>query len=169
MELGTAIVGIIVALICIVPFVILNINKKKREKHIFNILSNLAEENKTKTGQFEIWGNSSIGLDLNSQYILFSRQIKDIHITEVLKLSDIERSKVLKTTRSVSINEGSPQTVIDKVEIVFDFIDNKKSNIVLEFYNSKTDRLTLAGELLLAEKWSNLINQCIPSNMKQSL
>ncbi|HMG15788.1 MAG TPA: hypothetical protein VK590_10085, partial [Saprospiraceae bacterium] len=77
--------------------------------------------------------------------------------------------KVLKTTRSVSINEGSPQTVIDKVEIVFDFIDNKKSNIVLEFYNSKTDRLTLAGELLLAEKWSNLINQCIPSNMKQSL
>jgi len=63
MELGTTIVGIVIILICIIPFALMSINNKKKEKKLLRGLSAFAERNSFKISRYELWNNSTIGID----------------------------------------------------------------------------------------------------------
>lgn len=160
MELGTAIVGIIVTLICTVPIVILNIKKRNKEKTILNVLNKIASENNSQIDEYEIWNQSAIGLDNNSAYIFYTSLINENQISNSVNLSDVEKTKVNSIYRSVKTDDRT-YNIIDKLELEFIYKNKNSAEKVLEFYNSNTNRLTLAGELQIAEKWSNKINALI--------
>ena len=61
--------------------------------------------------------------------------------------------------------EGSIKA-FDRIDLVFSNKDKSKADVVVEFYNANTDRLTLSGELQLAEKWCTLINNKVASLSK---
>ncbi len=168
MELGTALVGIIVALICIVPFVVLNIKKKKREKEILQSLYSLATEHNCNISDYDVWNHSSIGIDDHNQYLFYTRMIKNNLETHSIKLSEVQRSSVSKINRTVKTEDSSFE-IIDRVELVLSLQYNNVADEVLELYNASYDKPTVTFELELADKWCNLINKRIPSTVKQSL
>ena len=168
MELGTAIVGIIVALLCIVPFVIINRQKKKREGELIQALFSLAAEENCKIKEYDVWNHSSIGIDDNNRFLLYTRKLKDNFETQIIDLMEIQKSSVSNIKRSVKTDD-SLYEIIERVELVFSLQYKNRAEVVLEFYNANYDKPTITVELELVNKWSKLINSSIPSSVKQSL
>lgn len=157
MDLGTAIVGLIVVLICVIPFVIFSIKRKRKEKRIIQSLNNIASEDGSTISQYEIWNDNIIGIDDNSTCIYAVCKLKEHVQVTAIHLSGIQRCRISKVSRNVFTN-GVNATVIEKLELVFENKDNNKPNQTIEFYNVENNKSTLMGELQLIEKWYVKIN-----------
>lgn len=166
MDLGTTIVGIVIILICIIPFALMSINNKKKEKKLLQGLSALAERNSCKISRYELWNNSTIGIDDTSVTIFYTRKSKDNETSQQINLAEIQKCRVINSNRTVSNKEGNFK-VVEKLELAFSFQDKTISEVVLEFYNADHDSLTLMGELQLVEKWCKIFNDKISEMTKQ--
>ena len=156
MDLGSAIIGAIVIIICALPFVMMSRNSKKREKKNLQSLSEIATQNNCQIDQHEIFGSSAIGIDETKNFVFFYKLTKDKGIEQSVDLSEVQNCKVINTSRTLN-NKGGNRKVIDKLELSFLPIVQNRSEIKLEFFNSD-DNLQLLGELQSIEKWSKLIN-----------
>ncbi len=165
MELGTTIVGIVIILICIIPFALMSINNKKKEKKLLRGLSAFAERNSFKISRYELWNNSTIGIDDTSLTIFYTRKSRDIETSQQINLAEIQKCRVINSSRTWSNKDGNFK-VIDKLELVFSFQDKGKNEVVLEFYNAEYDSSTLTGELQLVEKWCKIFNEKISEMTK---
>ncbi|MCC6754323.1 MAG: hypothetical protein IT266_10120 [Saprospiraceae bacterium] len=167
MDLGTTITGIIILLICIIPFVIMYLNNQKREKKLLQELSTFAERNNCKISQHELWNNNSlIGIDETANMIFFIKKLKGNEIMQQINLTEIQKCRVINSGRTVSNKNGSHK-VVDKLDLAFTFHDKNKEEIIVEFYNADYDSLTLSGELQLVEKWCKIINDRISSSRQK--
>ena len=166
MDIGTSIIGIILILTCIIPFVIMNINSRKREKKLLHELFTFAERNNCKISQHELWNNSLIGIDETANVIFFTKKLKDNEISQQINLTEIQKCRVVNSSRTVNNKDGNFK-VVDKLELAFTFHDKNKVEIIIAFYNADYDSLTLSGELLLAEKWCKIINDKISASRQK--
>ncbi|MBV6474386.1 MAG: hypothetical protein JPMHGGIA_02692 [Saprospiraceae bacterium] len=166
MDLGTTIVGIVIILICIIPFALMSINSRKKEKKLIQGLSDIANRNNCKISRHELWNNSIIGIDDTVLMIFFTRKSKDNETSQQINLTEIQKCRVINSSRTVSNKEGNFK-VVEKLELAFSFQDKSKSEVVLEFYNADYDSLTLMGELQLVEKWCKIFNDKISEMTKQ--
>ncbi|MCC6690035.1 MAG: hypothetical protein IT235_00755 [Bacteroidia bacterium] len=166
MDLGTTIVGIIITIICIIPFALISISRKKKEKKLLQELTEFAEKNNCKISRYELWNSSTIGIDDTSLMIFYKKKSEEINISQQVTLSEIQKCRVSNSSRTVS-NKNGNYTVVEKLGIGFLYHDKNKNEVVLEFYNADYDSLTLTGELQLAEKWCNLFNEKISEIAKQ--
>jgi hypothetical protein len=166
MDLGTTIVGIVIILICIIPFALMSINSRKKEKKLLQGLTEIAERNNCKLSRYELWNNSTIGIDDTSLMIFYTRKSKDIETSQQINLAETQKCRVINLSRTVRNKEGNFK-VVEKLELAFSFQDINRGDVVLEFYNADYDSLTLTGELQLVEKWCKLFNDKISELSKQ--
>lgn len=166
MDLGATIVGIIIIIICIIPFALMSINSRKKEKKLLQGLTEIAESNNCKINRYELWNSSTIGIDDTSLMFFYTRKSEGIDISQHLNLSEIQKCRVISSSRTVSSKDGNFK-VIEKLELVFSYKDKNRGEMALEFYNADYDSLTLTGELQLVEKWCNLFNDKISEISKQ--
>lgn len=166
MDLGTSIVGLVIILICIIPFVIMSINNRKKEKTMLQGLFTFAERNNCKISQHELWNNSLIGIDETANVIFFTKKLKDNEISQQINLTEIQKCRVVNSSKTVN-NKDDNFKVVDKLELAFIFNDKNKAEIIIEFYNADYDSLTLSGELLLVEKWCKIIRDRISATSRQ--
>ena len=152
-------------LICIILFVIINGNKKKKTKQFLQPLNDLAEKENCKVSTYDIWNNSVIGIDDATNRVFVIRKINDSEISQKINLAEIFRCKVVEVSRTSGPKEGNIKA-FDRIDLVFSNKDKSKADVIVEFYNANTDRLTLTGELQLAEKWCVLINNKVASISK---
>lgn len=157
MDLGTTIVGVIFILICIIPFALISINGRKKEKMFLQKLLDLASVNNFKISRYELWNNSIIGIDDNAFMVLFIKKSNNVETSQQINLAEIQRCRVINSSRIVSNKEGSFK-VTEKLELAFSFQEKSKDEVALEFYNANQTNGTLMGELLLVEKWSKIFN-----------
>lgn len=160
MDFGTTIVGVIVLLICIIPFVVLNKNNRNRKKLVADRLSQLAERSNCSISQYDIWNNSAVGIDDTTHQAFFTRKINDSETAHQINLLEVQKCRVMNTGKAVNRAEGN-QKVIEKLELVLTYRDKDKRETVLEFYNRDFDSLTLTGELQLTEKWGKIFNDTV--------
>ncbi|KAA5549561.1 hypothetical protein [Adhaeribacter rhizoryzae] len=160
MDLGTTITGIVVILLCIIPIVLMRINNSKKEKNLLQGLLNLAESKNCQITRHDLWDNSLIGIDDNKNKVFFIRKVKDAETTRQVVLAEIQKCQVIDTSRTVSNKDGNHK-VTDQVALALTYHDKSKQATALEFFNVDHDSLMLKGELLLAEKWSGIINGAI--------
>ncbi|CAM1333524.1 hypothetical protein [Tenacibaculum aestuariivivum] len=114
MNLGSTIVGVIIIIICIVPFILMNRSRKKRENKMLISLKKIAEEHKGKINQHEFCGDFVIGIDENKNFVFFFKQKKEKAISQFVDLSEIEICKALKSTRTFkNLN------IIERVELSY--------------------------------------------------
>jgi hypothetical protein len=156
MDLGSTIIGVVIIIICALPFIMINRSRKKREKQFLQSLSKIAAYNNCKIDQHEIFGYFSIGIDETKKNVFFSRQTKDKMEEQSIDLNEIQNCKVINTSRTFKNNNGN-QRVIDKLELSFIPTAKNTSEITLEFFNAD-ESLQYSGELQSIEKWSELIN-----------
>jgi len=61
-------------------------------------------------------------------------------------------------------NKNSNNKIIEKIDLLFTYRDKNLAKVALNIFNSKLEGLTVSGELQIAEKWHQLINDIIKKN-----
>lgn len=156
MELGNIIIGIISALICVGPFILIYLFRVKRQNKMKQTLQLSLPDQRIKIGQHEFCGDFLIGFDTDKRNILF---LKNRHNNEFsiksIDLSTAQSCKVIKEIKTVKNNQKS----IDFIErIDLSILTNHKKEEILELFNDD-DNTQLNGELQCAEKWAQWVNE----------
>lgn len=160
MDLSTTIMGIVILLICALPIILSAINRSRKKKKTLQVLFDFATKNNCKLNQYELSNNLTIGIDIAAQMVFFAKQSKDNVILQQINLSQIQKCRLVNSSRSVK-NKESNFSVVEKIELVFTYQDKNKKDGIWEFYNHLTDGPTFSGEMLFIEKWCKFINDKI--------
>ena len=163
MDLGSAIIGIIVLGVFTLPFIITNRSRNKIKKQYLKSLLNIAEHNNCQIDQHEIFGSFAIGLDETKKFVFFYRQTKNNVKEQSINLGLIQNCRVVNISRATNSKNRNEQ-VIDRLELNFLPMEHNQSEIKLEFYNAD-ENAQLYGELQSIEKWSIKIQDLL-RNMK---
>jgi hypothetical protein len=157
MDLGTLIIAAVLVAICIVPFLIMGRNKKKRDKQLLQLLFDTASKENCKITQSEFLNDIAIGLDGINNKLFFLKKIDAIEVEQHVSLLEIKNCGLLNSNRPLDtkMNKG---VIIEKIGLTFTPNDKNKTNIVFEFFNSE-ETMLLSGELQLAQKWEKIINE----------
>jgi hypothetical protein len=160
MDVNTMITLALIIIFFFIPFAINKRYKKKKEAQFKKMLFTLAEQNNCKISDYERWNKSILGIDRVRNFVFFVRKTPDHEISQQINLADFRMCRVNESSRTVKQKESS-RTVVDRIELVFSPIDKNKPDATIEFYNTAYDNLFLAGELQIADNWSNIINVTI--------
>jgi len=156
MDLGSTIIGAILLVICIVPFVIMHYNRKKKENKMLQTLNENAQQYKCKISKYEFCGDFVFGIDESRNFIFFFKQEKEKAISQFVDLTEIKACQVVKKTTNVKNDIGN-LSVIDRVELSFIPKTKSKGDTRFELYNEEIN-VQLRGELQFVDKWSKQIN-----------
>lgn len=160
MDLGSTLVGIMIVLACAVPFVLVYINRKQREKKLVQGLVSLAAEKNTRINTSDIWNENSIGIDITNGYVFVLRKFDDELVKQSFYIPELQKCTLNTKSRTIRGRDGN-STVTDRIELVIAFKDSKKADESIRFYDTEFDSLTQAGEAQVAQKWHQLIQQHI--------
>lgn len=155
MDLGTIIIGAILLVICIAPFILVRKKQLTKKKKKLQILNNISLEYNCSIEEYEFCNGFVLGIDKSKNYLFYFKQSEENIQKEIINLQTIEECIVVKKTRSIN------DRTIELIQLNF-INSNKKDNISITIYNEETD-LLISNELLIANKWSLLIN----SNLKE--
>lgn len=161
MNLGTAIIGLIISICCALPFVLTGRDRKKNEQKLLQSFFQLAEKCQCKVSQYELWLYSALGFDDTLNMLLFYRKTHKNETAFTINLSEIEHCKPIITTTTI---KSKVQTIkeIEKIELAISYKSKGKIDSVLEFYNAELNP-QLNGEFQLIEKWVKIINDKLKS------
>lgn len=165
MDLHTIIIGVIFLLICLIPVLITSRNKKKKEAQFVQLLFALAERNNCKISNYEQWNDSVLGIDEVTNFVFIINKIKEVETIQQIHLAEIQKCRVMESSRTVG-EKGATMKAVDKIELAFINRDRNKVDTIVTFYNSDYDRLTLNGEIQMAEKWCKIANDSITAITK---
>lgn len=155
MDLGTAITGSICVLICTLPFVLIGISRRKKEKESLTALNNLAKHNNSTITDSEICGNYVIGIDKTKRTLFFITKEDDSFREQLVELSNIKDCKVTNIRRSTKNGK-----IIQRLYLQLSYTEQIKHEVILEFYNADIN-YQLSGEMESIEKWNNLIHNLL--------
>ncbi|MDD2305357.1 MAG: hypothetical protein PHP53_11720 [Prolixibacteraceae bacterium] len=162
MDSNTMVIGVIIVLFGITLYILNSRSKKKKEAQFLQPLSRLAEKDNCKISQYDIWNDSVIGIDETQNTVFAIRKKKEKENSIVVNLAEIFRCRVIEVSRTSGPKEGNA-IAFDRIDLAFINKDKSKADVVVEFFDANTDRLTLTGELQLAEKWCVLVNNKLAS------
>lgn len=154
MDLGTAIIGGVLLLVCIIPIVIAHNSSNKKYKKTLAALSDYAAEKSCKINQQDIWIHAAIGIDTQNRILFFLKGDSNAHTIEHIDLNKIEESRVI----TPDSREKSDR--INRLVLELQPVNNSEQPAVLEFYNANVS-MQLADELILAKKWKQIINDVV--------
>lgn len=165
MSTTTIIVTGVIFLLCITIYVISKNNKKKKEIRLLDNISRLSGTDPSSITQYDIWNNSVIGLNNLDAELYFIKNTAEDQSFQKVSITEVQRCWVNEVSRTVSIKESIIK-VVEKVEVIMINKVKNKPDTVIEFFNQNSGKLDLSGELQLAEKWCNLLNETIASTSK---
>jgi len=159
---GTILTAIFFLLLFSIPFILLYISRRKREKQNLLLLTREAAKKNLKVSTFNTWGNTSIGMDETANVVFFAKRTADGETGHQVALSEIEKCRVANIQRTLSNGDGN-YSLSEKLDLVFEPADKKKTETAFTFFNVDHDGAMLTGELQQAEKWCSIINDKIAS------
>ena len=162
MELGTAIIALVILFACIMPFIVISRSNKKRDNQFLQVLSDQSKAFHLSISQYDIWNNAAIGTDASFNMIFFNKKSGDLNIHQQITLVEVEKCWVVNTNRTIG-NPSGDQKVIDKLELAFNYRETGKPDTILVFYDANSDSLVMSGEIQLADKWCKIANDKIES------
>lgn len=155
-DLGTAVIGSIAILICVIPFVVIHFKKLKKENKILQRLNDLASQNHSKISQHEFCGDFVLGVDEPKKFVYFLKFQKEKAAPEFVNLSEIEHCQIFQKTKSVNGSSGNFEQ-IEHLELGFVRRNKSEDDLKLELYNEETN-MEFSGEIQFAQKWAVKIN-----------
>ncbi len=158
-DLGTAIIGSIAILICVIPFVVMHFKKLKKENKILQRLNEIALKQNCKISQHEFCGDFVLGIDEDKKFAFFLKFQKEESVPEFVDLSKIQKCQIFQKTKSMN---GSSGNFEHTEQLYLNFIRKNKNEVDFEFelYDEETN-MELSGEIQFAEKWVAKINELL--------
>ena len=158
MDIGTAITGSICVIICALPFVLIGMSRRKKEKESLKALNNLAKQNNSDITDSEICGDYIIGVDKTKRTLFFITKREDSFREQFVELSHIKDCKIANIKRSTKNGK-----IIQRLYLQLSYAEQIKQEVILEFYNADIN-YQLSGEMESIEKWNKLIHNLIDNN-----
>ena len=141
-------IGIILLIVCVLPFILFSvINSKKRKKRIQNLIQK-AKENNATIQEKDDWNQSIIGIDKTNKMLFFSKKSEEIDKFISINISELLKCRIERTENK--------NKVLEKLELELTFAS--KPTVVLEFFNKDETRLIL-NEIEIIQKWQTLLNK----------
>lgn len=162
MDTRTLIIASALIIVCFSPFILLAIGRKIKEKKLLLPIQTMAKNNNCLLTKFDIWDYSAIGLDETCKKLFFYRNIKNTVKSREVKLSEIEKCRIINSGRPVNKKESYIHN-ISKLELEFVPFVKEQTPFFLEFFNSEVN-MQLVDELQLIEKWLKIINDIVKKN-----
>lgn len=153
MDTSTLIIGVAVALICVMPFVLASTMQKRREKKLVGALDGMAGSVNAQYSNFEILRNGAIAIDEQGSYVFFARLAKGLD-QKCINLNEVKQCSVVE-------NFHNSDSVADTMGLRFLLADGKQGEF-LEFFNSDIEA-TSEGISQLLGKWNLAINAKLAS------
>lgn len=150
MDSETTIIGIILLLICIVPFLVINKKKATKRKNKLKILTNSVQKMSGTIYQNEFWNHYGIGLDKTNKMLYFSTQSEEENSYEVISLKSSTACSIIKKQDNSNSITG--------LGLQLEFTDKSKPTVYLSFYE-RDRNIVLVNELDLIQRWSTTINE----------
>lgn len=165
-DTGTILTAVFFLLLCTVPFILLNISHRKRVKQNLQRLNREAAKYTLNVSTFNTWGNTSIGMDEAANVVFFTKKTADGDTALKVALAEAENCRVANIKRTESDGDHH-YSLTEKLELVFETRYKKKTETALSFFDIQHDGGMLTGELQMAEKWCNIINNKIAAAGKK--
>ncbi len=141
-------IGIILLIVCVLPFILFSvINSKKRKKRIENLILK-AKENNATIQEKDDWNQSIIGIDKTNKMLFFSKKSEEFDKFISINISELLKCRIERTENK--------HNVLEKLELELTFAS--KPTVVLEFFNKDETRLIL-NEIEIIQKWQTLLNK----------
>lgn len=148
MDATSLTIGMILLIICVLPFILFSVNNnKKRKKRIENLIRK-AKENNAIIQEKDDWNQSVIGIDKTKKMLFFSNNSDEFDKFNSINISELYSCTIVKTENK--------QKSIEKLELELKFIS--KPTMLLEFFNKNETRL-LVNEIEIIQKWQMLLNK----------
>ena len=148
MDATSLTIGIILLIVCVLPFIVFSIiNSKKRKKRIQNLIQK-AKENKATIHEKDDWNQSIIGIDKTNKMLFFSKKSEEFDKFISINISELLKCRIERTE--------SKHNVLEKLELELTFAS--RPTIVLEFFNKEETRIIL-NEIEIIQKWQTLLNK----------
>jgi hypothetical protein len=157
MDFGSGMIGILLLIFCIIIFVILSRSNRKKDKELLQSLFKTADQSNYSISQYDIWGNSAIGIDKKDKIIFAITHSNNNPVYVQVNLTEIKNCRVIRTNKTVR-DEKNSYEVIEKLEMAFSYQEKNKQDMILPFYDAEYEYSTLNGELQLIEKWCLIAN-----------
>jgi hypothetical protein len=148
MDSTSLIIGIILLIVCVLPFILFSVNNsKKRKKRIQNLIQK-AKENNATIQEKDDWNQSIIGIDKTNKMLFFSKKSEEFDKFISINISELLKSRIERTENK--------NKVLEKLELELTFAS--KPTVVLEFFNKDETRILL-NEIEIIQKWQTLLNK----------
>lgn len=150
MNVGTAIIGLVCTAVCFLPFFLIGGSRKKMEKAMLLSLENLAKNHQSDIGKYDYNKTFIIGFNNAKDMVFFRYEHNNRVINQSIELEKVAQCKCKKSKNKNTKN-------IQKLELQFTPKNVKNKVISFEIFNDQYQS-SLNGELQLADKWAQLIN-----------
>ncbi len=155
MDSKTIIIGLIIILACVIPFIIAQTLKRKKTKQAIQQLNQLALQHGCRITEYEMCGNYLIGVDETELFLFFIKHYEGQYYNQFVDLKKVQTCKIKDTSRI-----ANNTTLIEKLELVLIPKDKTEQEIRLEFYDNDI-AMQLYGELQSIEKWNTVVNRLL--------
>ncbi len=150
----TSLIGLILVAVIVIPVILLNHNKNKKNAAIKKKLADMSR-NAIISNQ-EFWNGYLIAIDEIDKKCFYVHQEDSCCKAETIDLTKYSSCRVVSSSML-----GTSSTSIDLVELVFTPKDKESENKSLVFFNAETDGFCLNGELQSAERWRKICSNLI--------
>lgn len=159
---GTIFTAIFFLLLFSIPFILLNINHRKKVKQNLQVINEEAVKLNLTVAKFNTWGNTSIAMDETANVVFFTKKTTDGKTARQVALADTEKCRIANIKRT-SYDGAEHYSITERLDLVFEARDKNKTETAFSFYDIEYDGGMLTGELQQAEKWCSIINDKIAS------
>ncbi len=157
MDSQSIIIGTIITIACILPFIWFRYKRIRIEKQLRLGLQGIAKQNHKEIQTDSVYVDFAIGIDARNEYVFFFKKNTHIEIRHAICLKDIEACKIK------DISGDQTKTNSDTTSGLFLCLIPKNKNVpefALEFVNYETShQLHVDKEPI--EKWESLISKYI--------
>ncbi|MGO4919114.1 hypothetical protein [Maribacter spongiicola] len=159
MELGIAAIGLASVVICAMPFVITNRNRKTKEKQMMTSLRDVASKHNCTISEFEFFGHYAIGIDAQKKFIFFISKNGEVLNQQYADLSKIKTAEIGNIDKSYARKEK----ITDRLILTLFSKHGNEPDTVFEFYNVDVN-YQLSGEFQSIEKWNKVIKNLLKNS-----
>lgn len=166
MNTGSIITGIVLLLICALPFVIYNVYNKNKKNKFLQMVTDQASEFGAKPTKMEYWHGTAVGMDENKGMFFLLRKVNDQLIKSAVPLQTMKQVRIIRTEKNSAV--GSSTNGISRIELAFTPKEKDKPDVLIEFYNAEYDSVSFYHEQQLIEKWHAITSNFVDSSNRKT-
>lgn len=157
MDTGSTLIGTVLIILIVVPFIIISYSKKRKKASLFRSLNAYAQQSNCQIGEHEFCGDFLLALDESKNFVFFLKYDKDDKTYQKADLSTIEKCKTIKRNHTASLKNRT-DVLTEHIDLVFLPSKKNQAAISFELYDAEKNP-QLGDEIYCADKWEKLLNK----------